>query len=107
MNCTIIECSRQKGIEFCGECEEFPCKEIKTFQALKPHRLDLWQSHQRIKDVGYEQWAREMSEHYSCPECRTLNSAYDMVCRKCGNDPSCTYVGMNKEAIVSHISKVK
>ncbi|WP_081963079.1 DUF3795 domain-containing protein [Desulfosporosinus sp. HMP52] len=106
-NCRMIECARQKGIEFCGECEEFPCKEIKTFQALKPHRLDLWQSHQRIKDVGYEQWAREMSEHYSCPKCHTLNSAYDLVCRKCGNDPSCAYVGMNKEAIVSHISKVE
>jgi len=106
-NCTMVECARQKGIEFCGECEEFPCEEIKTFQALKPHRIDLWQSHQRIKEVGYEQWAGEMSEHYSCPECHTLNSAYDMVCRKCGNDPSCRYVEMNKEAIVSHISKVR
>ncbi|MBC2724049.1 MAG: DUF3795 domain-containing protein, partial [Desulfosporosinus sp.] len=55
-NCTMIECARRKGIEFCGECEEFPCEEIKTFQSLMPHRLDLWQSQKRIKDVGYEQW---------------------------------------------------
>lgn len=101
----MIECARQKGIEFCGECEEFPCAEIKTFQALKPHRIDLWQSHQRIKEVGYEQWAGEMSEHYACPICHTLNSAYDLVCRKCGNDPSCKYVEINKEAIVSHIRR--
>lgn len=104
-NCTMVECARQKGIEFCGECEEFPCAEIKTFQGLKPHRLDLWQSHQRIRDVGYEQWADEMREHYSCPDCHTLNSAYDLVCRKCGNDPSCRYVRMNKEGIVRHIQK--
>ncbi|MBC2725288.1 DUF3795 domain-containing protein [Desulfosporosinus sp.] len=106
-NCTMIECARRKGIEFCGECEEFPCEEIKTFQSLMPHRLDLWQSQKRIKDVGYEQWSWEMGEHYSCPECRTLNSAYDMVCRKCGNTPSCSYVEMNKEAILNHITKAK
>ena len=106
-NCTMAECARQKGIEFCGECKEYPCEDIKTFQALKPHRLDLWQSHQRIKEAGYEQWSEEMVEHYSCPECHTLNSAYDIACRKCGYTPSCSYVEMNKEAILSHISKSK
>ena len=106
-NCKMIECTRQKGIEFCGECEEYPCEEIKTFQALKPHRLDLWQSQQRIKEVGYKQWYEEMAEHYSCPECQAINSAYDIVCRKCGNTPSCSYVEINKEAILNHISSVK
>lgn len=103
----MVDCTSEKGIEFCGECKEYPCEEIKTFQALMPHRIDLWQSQQRIKEAGYEQWYEEMVEHYSCPECNTINSAYDIACRKCGNTPSCSYVRINKEAILNHISKAK
>ena len=105
--CKMVDCASEKGIEFCGECIKYPCEEIKTFQALKPHRIDLWQSQQRIKEAGYEQWYEEMVEHYSCPECNTINSAYDLACRKCGNIPSCSYVRINKEGILNHISNTR
>ena len=105
--CKMAKCASEKGIEFCGECKEYPCDELKTFQALKPHRIDLWQSQQRIKEVGYEQWYNEMAEHYACPVCHTINSAYDMACRKCGNTPSCSYVKINKEAILDHLSIIR
>lgn len=105
--CKIVKCAAQKGIDFCGECNEYPCKEFIIFQSLMPHRIELMQSQQRIKEVGYEIWYQEMIEHYSCPECRTINSAYDNVCRKCGASPSCSYVSVNKETILEFNNKTR
>ena len=104
-SCKMQSCAAAKKIDFCGQCPEYPCKELREFQAQRPHRLELWSSQERIKKVGYETWYREMIEYYSCPECRTINSAYDLACRKCGAIPSCTYVAIHKDEIVSQSPK--
>ena len=105
--CKMTKCAAEKGIDFCGDCEEYPCAELKAFQVQMPHRIELWKSQERIKEVGYEKWYTEMIEHYSCAECHTLNSAYDMSCRKCGTAPSCKYVSLNKEEIIQHPAKIR
>ena len=105
-NCKMVKCAAEKGIDFCGECAEYPCAELKVFQAQFPHRIGLWKSQERIKEVGYEKWYTEIIEHYSCPECHTLNSAYDMACRKCGTTPSCNYVSLHKDEIIQHLATI-
>ena len=105
--CKKTVCATEKGVEFCGDCPDYPCQELKAFQAEAPHRIELWQYLERIKEVGYEKWYREMLEHYSCPNCHTINSAYDIACRKCGTTPSCAYVGLHKDKILQHLTKKK
>lgn len=105
--CTMSKCSADKGIDFCHECSDFPCEDLKTFQAQMPHRNELWKSHERMKEVGFEQWYNEMIEHYSCSQCHTINSAYDFVCRKCGASPGSPYVALHKEEIAAHLEKLK
>ncbi len=105
--CTMAKCAAAKGIDFCGACAEYPCKELKQFQVLAPHRIELWKSQARIREAGYETWFGEMTEHYSCPRCRTINSAYDLKCRKCGHEPSCEYVRLHKDEIAKHLAKFK
>lgn len=107
VGCKKTVCAAEKGVEFCGECTEYPCEELRVFQAELPHRIELWKSQERIKEVGYEKWYAEMTEHYSCPQCGTLNSAYDMACRKCGTTPSCNYVSLHKEEILQQLAKRK
>ena len=104
-NCQFVACAAEKGVEFCGACPEYPCDALKTFQAEMPHRLELWDYHQRIQEIGYETWYQEMVEHYSCPECHTINSAYDIACRNCGITPSCKYVTLHKEQIEGHLKR--
>jgi hypothetical protein len=104
--CKMTKCAAEKGIDFCGECPEYPCAELKTFQAQMPHRIELWESQKRIKEVGYKKWYTEMIKHYSCPVCHTINSAYDMICRKCGTNPSCGYVKLNKDEIKKNPGKL-
>jgi len=103
--CKMSACALKRGIGFCGECEEYPCEDLKAFQPAMPHRIELWKSQERIKEVGYEKWYTEMIEHYSCPECRTLNSAYDLKCRNCGREPSCDYVNRHKQAIMQQLEQ--
>lgn len=98
-NCKMAHCAAAKGVEFCGACPEYPCEDLKAFQAEMPHRIELWKSQERIKEEGYEKWYAEMIDHFSCPKCRTINSAYDLKCRQCGEEPSCGYVGRHKKEI--------
>jgi len=101
--CKMYACAMGKAIDFCVECSDYPCQEIRNFQSVMAHRLELWKSQARIKEAGWEQWYREMAEHYSCPECGAINSAYDRKCRKCGATPSCEYVSANKEGIAQRM----
>jgi len=105
--CKMAKCAAEKGVDFCGQCPEYPCEELSVFQAEMPHRIELWKNQERIKEVGYEKWYLEMIEHYSCPECHTLNSAYDLACRKCGTTPSCTYVSLHKDEILQALASRK
>src|SRR3990172_7639226 len=95
--CIMAKCAAAKRVDFCGECADYPCKELKAFQSEMPHRIELCKSQARIREVGYEKWYAEMIEHYSCKKCGTLNSAYDMACKQCGTTPSCAYVGLHKD----------
>jgi hypothetical protein len=103
--CQMKTCAAEKGVEFCGECADFPCPTLKTFQAERPHRIELWQSLNQIRDEGWEAWFAAMTAHYACDQCGALNSAYDMRCRKCHGDPSCAYVGLHKDEVLRHLGK--
>jgi len=97
--CKMAKCAGGKGLDFCGECREYPCDELKAFQAAMPHRLELWKSLDRIREAGFETWYREMIARYSCQECGAINSAYDFACRKCGARPGSGYVAEHGEEI--------
>lgn len=103
--CKMIVCAKEKGVEFCSLCDEYPCDHLKEFQKAAPHRIELWEDLERLKEVGYEKWYEEKIIQYSCSECKTVNSAYDLKCRKCGSEPSNQYVAEHAAAVKAHISK--
>lgn len=97
--CTIFACASRRGKDFCSECAEYPCTDLIQFQSERPHRIELWDNLAQIKTMGCEQWLTAVREHYTCPRCRTINSAYDSRCRRCGGEPSCGYVAKHQQAI--------
>jgi hypothetical protein len=97
--CKFTKCASEKGIGFCGECNEYPCAELKEFQAMMPHRAELWESQKRIMEVGWEKWINERHIYFSCKQCSTVNTAYDMKCRKCGAMPGNEFVINHSESI--------
>ncbi len=72
-----------------------------------PHRIELWESLEQIKAIGYEKWIEEAKKDYTCPQCHVINSAYDLKCRKCGIEPSCSYVAKHKPAIEKFFNDIK
>jgi hypothetical protein len=104
--CHMFRCAAEKGIDFCGQCAQHPCPEMRQFQEQKPHRLEIFQAQARIAKVGYEQWFREMSERYSCRLCGTINSTYDLKCWRCGASPSCDFVSEHQPEITAYLAKI-
>jgi len=103
--CIFIECKRQKGVDFCYECEEFPCKALNEFKSKMPHRIEIIESQNRMKEIGIENWLIEMQDYFSCPHCKTINSAYHLTCRKCGETPGCKFVSQHKDLIEQYLSE--
>jgi hypothetical protein len=68
-----------------------------------PHRIELWANLERINSVGYKQWLKEIRKNYTCRRCETLNSTYDLKCRKCGEEPSCSYVAKHRQEIEQYL----
>jgi hypothetical protein len=101
--CKMFACAAERGIDFCSQCEEYPCDELKQFQAAMPHRIELWVNLERVKTIGPKQWLKEMKNNYACPRCQIINSTYDLKCRRCGEEPSCSYVAKHSEVIKQYM----
>jgi len=39
--CKMFSCAAERGIDFCSECEDYPCNDLKQFQAERPHRIEF------------------------------------------------------------------
>ncbi|MFC1921424.1 DUF3795 domain-containing protein [Chloroflexota bacterium] len=64
--CFILECTKEHGIEYCGECNEFPCNEVDT-DLFNTTVYNRWlDGNKRIKKVGAEQFFHEKKgeSHY-------------------------------------------
>ena len=81
-----------------------PCEELKEFQVARPHRADLFEDGQRIREIGFKEWFLEVRDKYTCPQCQVVNSAYDLACHKCGNEPGSSFSERHREVIEKHVA---
>jgi len=58
-DCKIRLCAKQKGIEVCPQCREYPCLHI---HALAEHYPTLIQDGKRLQKIGLEKWVAEQHE---------------------------------------------
>lgn len=64
-NCFILQCTLSHNVDFCGECEEFPCD--KTKELLSGIVLNDWlKGNERIKQIGAKEYYKEITarSHY-------------------------------------------
>lgn len=57
--CKIRICARNRGVELCAECPDFPCAEIERLGSIY---ATLIADNRRLQLVGLEQWRREQQE---------------------------------------------
>lgn len=61
--CRIYTCAKEKGVEFCYECPDFPCDNLHPVAdcaAEAPHNTKVYNLC-LIKKMGLEKWAEEKS----------------------------------------------
>lgn len=104
-SCIFVECKQRKGVNYCIDCKDFPCQAMNEFKSKMPHRVEIFDSQKRLKEIGIECWLIEMKDYYTCPHCKTVNSAYHLVCRSCGNIPSCKFVSQHQDEIEQYLAK--
>ena len=51
--CKIPKCSKEHDVNFCADCEEFPCRKICVPESIRQIWLD---GNNYIKEHGIEQW---------------------------------------------------
>jgi hypothetical protein len=62
--CDTLECAKEKDMEFCYECAQFPCSRLQPladYAATAPHNLKVYNL-MAIKNRGIEAWAAETKD---------------------------------------------
>jgi hypothetical protein len=64
-SCKTYECVKAQGVEFCFECQDFPCSKLQPAAegaGRYPHNLKLYNL-LRMKLIGFEKWTEEASDN--------------------------------------------
>ena len=91
--CQIRACAREKGVERCLSCPDFPCQnfnpdtDIAKYLIDKlPHMSVIADNLQTILNEGASRWLELQEAQWKCPECRTDYTWYATHCSNCGKD---------------------
>ncbi len=83
--CEIKDCVREKGIVYCHDCREYPCRRIKYLE--KSYNIRYGASPVRngktAKEQGIPELMRQQKRKYTCPVCGGIIPIQDSECRKC------------------------
>jgi hypothetical protein len=86
--CSYKACAKEKGLEFCYECAEYPCKDLEGFKtdSACPYHCEIYGYMDTIKEVGKEAWLAQMKERWGCPSCGREATWWDLACAGCGTE---------------------
>lgn len=90
--CRIKDCALGRGVEFCSECSEYPCKIIKRLDKSyrQRYQFSLIESALRLKADGAEVFLQDEQKRWICGYCGGLISLHDQICSECGAAPEVT-----------------
>ncbi|MFX1445653.1 MAG: DUF3795 domain-containing protein [Promethearchaeota archaeon] len=81
-SCVIKDCIKDKAIEGCRQCEEFPCEIIENWPSA-PGKKIILRNIPVWRELGTEKWVDYMENRYKCPECGNQLFQGVMNCLKC------------------------
>lgn len=86
-------CYNLKGVDYCANCEQFPCK-IYNKKLLNTHqddprytyRYELPKSVKKLKTLGVKSYINFQRQRWKCDICGGTIRFYHYKCDKCGNE---------------------
>ncbi|MDQ7094798.1 DUF3795 domain-containing protein [Desulfosporosinus sp. PR] len=83
-DCAVRDCARNKKIEYCSLCSDFPCKKLLDFNGDgKPHHAEAIENLSLLKDIGEEKWLVMQNRKWRCEKCNSRFSWYLKRCVRC------------------------
>ena len=66
--CKIKDCVNSKGVLYCFECADYPCKLIKNLEKSynKRYQASLMDNSKFVREQGLEKFMKEQKERYTC-----------------------------------------
>jgi len=58
-NCGVLACTKDKGVDFCFQCSDFPCEKSNLDQDLKKRWIDM---NSRMRSIGVEAYYEETKD---------------------------------------------
>lgn len=83
--CKIKDCVKEKGLRYCFECKEYPCKFIKNLEKSynKRYQTSLMDNSIFVKKYGLDQFMEQQKIKYTCSKCGGIISIHDGECSEC------------------------
>lgn len=83
--CKIKDCVCEKGISYCYECNEYPCKLIKSLEKSynTRYKASLIANSQFVKEHGITELMIHQKEIFTCSACGGIISIHDSECSDC------------------------
>lgn len=72
--CEIKECAKRKGVEYCFECNDFPCEHFSQFG--EEWRLAMIEEHERFKKLGMDGWVKRLIQKAEKGYCESTRKYY-------------------------------
>jgi hypothetical protein len=88
--CSFIkkQCSKLLNgeVNFCFECNSFPCDILKTLDARykSRYKMSMIGNLNFIKEHGMQKFLEEQKKLWKCPACGELISCHNGICFNCG-----------------------
>ena len=85
--CHPIKCLKEKGLEFCHECDEFNdhlCAEYAKYEEFTSKRGENIRLNLIKMKSGNGEYLKKLDETWKCPHCNENYSWYEEKCHHCG-----------------------
>ena len=68
--CKMMLCARKKGLQYCLECEDFPCTKVNKFSSDgASHHKRTIENLKKMKEIGLKAWIAEQKRRGQCLFC--------------------------------------
>jgi|Deesub1362B_J571_1020462.scaffolds.fasta_scaffold00162_36 hypothetical protein len=69
-DCEFRRCAKEKGVTWCFECSEFPCKKLEDFSRDgRAHHTAVIDNLREMKNLGVDEWLKIQEKRWQCPNC--------------------------------------
>ena len=85
VNCSKKECAHEKGLQWCFECDSFPCSKIRSISEryTTKYNVNLIENGQKAKE-SMNAFLAEQKEKFTCNICGGIIDQHKKICSECG-----------------------